>query len=65
MIMKLLNILNQALFIETIDNVNFDLQKDKIIRAISESKKKVNSVLESSISEKLFNETTITSAVRN
>ena len=56
-IMKLLNLLNQALFIETIDNVNFDLQKDKIIRAISESKKKVSSVLESSISEKLFNET--------
>ena len=29
-IMKLLNILNQAMFIETIDDVNFDLQKDKI-----------------------------------
>ena len=56
-IMKLLNILNQALFIKTIDDANFDLQKDKIIRSISESKKKVNSVLESSISEKLFYET--------
>ena len=56
-IIKLLKILNQALFINMIDNVSFDIQKDKIIRAILESKKKVSSVLESSISEKLFNET--------
>ena len=58
-ITKILNVLNQALFINKIDEVSFDLQKDKIIRSISESKKKVNSVLESSISEKLFYETSL------
>jgi len=58
-ITNLLDILNQALFINKIDEVSFDLQKDKIIRSISESKKKVNSVLESSISEKLFYETSL------
>ena len=56
-IVNLVDILNQALFINNIDKVSFDLQKDKIIRSISESKKRVNSVLESSISEKLFYKT--------
>ena len=56
-IVNLVDILNQALFINKIDDVSFDLQKDKIIRSISESKKRVNSVLESSISEKLFHKT--------
>ena len=46
-IVNLVDILNQALFINKIDDVSFDLQKDKIIRSISESKKRVNSVLES------------------
>ena len=58
-IINLVNILNQALFTNKIDEVSFDLQKDKIMRSISESKKKVNSVLESSISEKLFYETSL------
>ncbi len=58
-IINLVNILNQALFTNKIDEVSFDLQKDKIMRSISESKKKVNSVLESSISERLFDETSL------
>ena len=41
-IINLVNILNQALFTNKIDEVSFDLQKDKIMRSISESKKKVN-----------------------
>ena len=38
-IVNLVDILNQALFINKIDDVSFDLQKDKIIRSISESKR--------------------------
>ena len=48
------DVLNSALFTDDIDDVVFNLQKDKILRAISESYKKPDSLLESVVSEKLF-----------
>ena len=56
-IMMLSNVLNSALFTDEIDDVGFKLQKDKILRAISESYKKPDSLLESVVSEKLFYDT--------
>ncbi len=53
-IMTLSSVLNSALFKDEIDDEEFYLQKDKILRAISESNKKPDSLLESVVSEKLF-----------
>ena len=55
--MMLSNVLNSALFTDEIDDVGFKLQKDKILRSISESYKKPDSLLESVVSEKLFYDT--------
>ena len=56
-ITMLSNVLNSAIFTDEIDDVGFKLQKDKILRAISESYKKPDSLLESVVSEKLFYDT--------
>ncbi len=56
-VMMLSDVLNSALFTDEIDDVGFNLQKDKILRAISESYKKPDSLLESVVSEKLFYDT--------
>ena len=56
-IMMLSNVLNSALFTDEIDDMGFKLQKDKILRSISESYKKPDSLLESVVSEKLFYDT--------
>ena len=49
-VMMLSDVLNSALFTDEIDDVGFNLQKDKILRAISESYKKPDSLLESVVS---------------
>lgn len=46
--------MNQALFINSIDSELLKLEREKIIRAISESQKKPSSVLETAVSEGLF-----------
>ncbi len=56
-ISKLIKILNIALMNDVIDSSVIELEKEKIIRAISESKKRPDSLLDSSISEKLFSGT--------
>ena len=56
-IMMLSSVLNSALLTDEIDDMGFKLQKDKILRSISESYKKPDSLLESVVSEKLFYDT--------
>ena len=54
---ELLKKMNQALFINSIDSELLKLEREKIIRAISESQKKPSSVLETAVSEGLFSGT--------
>ena len=56
-IMMLSSVLNSALLTDEIDDMGFKLQKDKILRSISESYKKPDSLLDSLVSEKLFYDT--------
>ena len=56
-IMMLSSVLNSALLTDEIDDMGFKLQKDKILRSISESYKKPDSLLDSVVSEKLFYDT--------
>ena len=50
----LLKKINQALFINSIDSELLKLEREKIMRAISESQKKPSSVLETAVSEGLI-----------
>jgi len=53
-ITSLVSIINQAIWINSINANTLKLEKAKIIRAINESKKSPGTILESSISERLF-----------
>ena len=53
-ITSLVSIINQAIWTNSINANTLKLEKAKIIRAINESKKSPGTVLESSISERLF-----------
>ena len=56
-ITSLVSIINQAIWTNSINANTLKLEKAKIIRAINESKKSPGTVLESSISERLFMDT--------
>ncbi len=56
-ISELTKILNKALMTTYIDNFIFNLEKEKVLTAISESKKRPGSLLSLSISEQLFSDT--------
>ena len=58
-ISELTKLLNKALMTNHIDSSVFNLEKEKVLTAISESKKRPGSLLDLSVSEKLFLDTAL------